>query len=219
MQPLISVITPSYNQGKFIELTIRSVIEQNYENIEYVIIDGASEDETVSVLQKYKNHPRIKKIISEKDKGQADALLKGFENAKGDILCWLNSDDMFAPGSLNKIARIFSLNSDVDVVVGNLIVIDGEGREVGMWPRRIMSNSDWLSLPQAIGQPATFFTRRAYDLVGGLDSRFEYSMDYDLFMKFGLRGLKFHYINDVLSYFRVHDESKTMALPYRLWKD
>ncbi len=219
MFPLISVITTSYNQGKFIEFTIKSVIDQSYQNIEYVIIDGASEDETISVLQKYKYHPRIKKIISEKDQGQTDALIKGFNIASGDILCWLNSDDMFIPGSLDKIAEIFSHNSEIDVIVGNLVVVDREGIEVGMWPRRKMSNLDWLSLPQAIGQPATFFTRRAYDLVGGLDPQFEYSMDYDLFMKFGLYGLKFYYINDVLSYFRVHDESKTMALPHKQWRD
>ena len=219
MLPLISVITPSYNQGKFIELTIRSVIEQNYKKIEYIIVDGASDDETISVLQKYRNHPRIKNIISEKDKGQTDALIKGFNNTSGDILCWLNSDDMFVPGSLAKIAELFSLDSDIDVIVGNLMVVDSEGKEVGMWPRRFMSNSDWLSLPQAIGQPATFFTRRAFDTVGGLDPQFEYSMDYDLFMRFGIYGLKFRYIDDVLSYFRVHEESKTMMLPYKLWKD
>jgi glycosyltransferase involved in cell wall biosynthesis len=215
----ISVVTPSYNQGKFIDSAIRSIISQDYSNLQYVICDGASNDETLQVLNTYRTHERIENIVSEKDKGQVDALIKGFQSVNGDILCWVNSDDMLAPHALNTVNTLFTSNPDIDVVVGNLMVIDADGKELGMWPRKMMQNKDWFSLPQAIGQPATFFSRKAYDAVGGINPEYHYSMDYDLFMKMGLRGFKFHYTDDILAYFRVHQDSKSMALPHKLWKE
>ena len=219
MLPKISIITPSYNQGDFVEATIHSIIDQDYENLEYIIVDGASKDKTKEILQKYLGHPSITEIISEKDKGQTDALLKGFRIATGDIFGWINSDDLLAPHALPQVADLYDRDPSIDILVGNLVVIDSAGREVGLWPRKKMTNADWRNLPQAIGQPCTFFTRQAYEKVGGLNSNLEYSMDYDLFMKFGLQNCRFHYVDEILAFFRVHDSSKTMALPYRQWKE
>ena len=215
--PKISIVTPSYNQAGYIEDNIRSIIEQNYDNVEYIIVDGLSTDGTIDILNKYKNNDRISKIIIEKDNGQTDALIKGFNHCTGNIYGWINSDDMLEPNALSIIAQQFKENANIDILVGNLMVIEADGKEVGIWPRKQMNNEDWQNMTQGIGQPSVFFTSSAYKAIGGLSPDLEYSMDYDLFMRFGIGNYQFRYINNVLARFRVHSESKSFALPYKQW--
>jgi glycosyltransferase involved in cell wall biosynthesis len=220
--PLISIVTPSFNQGCFIEETIKSIISQNYNNFEYIIVDGASKDNTIDVLERYNGHNKIKNIIIEKDNGQTDALIKGFNLCSGKIFGWVNSDDMLTKNALEIVANNFINRAHIDILVGNVMWINKTGQEIGVWPRKILSNDDWYHMPQVNGQPSTFFTKRVFDEVGGLDRTLDYSMDYDLFMRFATHGCNFCYIDDILSYFRVHDNSKTtqtISLPYKQWKE
>lgn len=214
-KPKISIVTPSYNQGKFIEKTILSIISQNYSNLEYIIVDGASTDKTKQILAKYARHPRIKRIISEHDNGQTDALIKGFKECTGDILGWINSDDLLGENVLATVAQTFRDHPRADVVVGKLEIINSRGKHIKICQRKEMSRRDWLTTTMFIQQPCTFFTKRVYDGVGGLDPKLEYAMDYDLFLKFVLSDKRFYYINDVLASFRLHDSSKTVALPWK----
>lgn len=217
--PKITVITPSYNQGKFIRETILSIIEQNYSNLEYIIVDGNSTDETIDILNSFKNDKRITKIIVEKDKGQVDALLKGFKMATGDIFGWINSDDKLEEGALSKVATKFITDHNVQILVGLQRNIDENGRSLGIAKRKIMSNKDWLRMPMSINQPPTFFKSEVYRSVGGLNPILEYSMDYDLFMRFAKNNYKWKYIDEVLAQFRYHSNSKTVSLPNRQWKE
>jgi len=217
--PKITIITPSYNQGKFIEETILSIIEQNYPNLEYIIIDGNSTDGTIDILNSFKNDKRITKIIVEKDKGQVDALVKGFKMSTGDILGWINSDDKLEDGALGKVANEFITDPDVQVLVGLQRNIDENGRSLGIAKRKIMTNKDWMKIPMAINQPPTFFKAEAYKSVGGLNPSLEYSMDYDLFMRFAKNNFKWKYVDEVFAQFRYHSNSKSVALPHRQWKE
>jgi glycosyltransferase involved in cell wall biosynthesis len=129
--PKVSIITPSYNQGRFLESTIRSVIGQDYPNIEYIIVDGGSKDESVEVIKKYSD--RLAWWVSEKDKGHADALNKGFAHASGEILAWLNSDDTYHPGAVSQAVEILKAHPEVGMVYANANLIDEEGRVVGQF--------------------------------------------------------------------------------------
>jgi len=217
--PKISIITPSYNQGKFVKETILSIIDQNYPNLEYIIMDGNSTDETIDVLNSFKNNKHITKIIVEKDKGQVDALVKGFKMATGDILGWINSDDKLEDGALNKIANKFMTDPNLQILVGLQRNIDENGKSLGIAKRKIMLNEDWLRMPMSINQPPTFFRSEVYKSIGGINPNLEYSMDHDLFMRFAKNKYNWAYIDEVLAQFRYHSNSKTVALPHRQWKE
>lgn len=215
--PKISIVTPSYNQGQFLEETILSIINQDYPNLEYIIVDGASTDNTPDILERYAHHPRITRMISEKDKGQIDALIKGFSLCTGDILDWINSDDLLEPGALSIVAQHFRANPEIDVLVGHQFVIDENGKQYGISRRVKVTREDWLKRHPGIQQPCTFFTASAYKAVGGLNPDLEYSMDYDIFLKFAVGGFKFAYIEPVLARTRYHDSAKSITLPYKLF--
>ena len=161
----------------------------------------------------------LTKIISEKDKGQTDALVKGFNLCTGDIYGWINSDDMLTEGALSTVAQHFIHNPEIDILVGKQISVDEKGKRYGVQYRRCMNQKDWRERTQLIGQPCTFFKASAYKAVGGLNPQLEYSMDYDLFIKFAINGFKYFYIEPVLALFRFHTTSKTVALPYKLWRE
>lgn len=218
-QPKISIVMPSFNQAHFIEEAIESVLQQDYPNFELIVVDGLSTDGTIEKLKQYEGHPQIAKIIIEKDKGQSDALAKGFKLCTGQILAWLNSDDVYAPGAFQHIASLFEQHQDCHVINGELNVIDEKSEWVSLWPRRTIKEHQWMHFPQPIGQPSTFFTSEIYRKVGGVNAVLRYAMDYDLFFRFVLAGANFHYTNNVLANFRVHDSSKTMSLPYKFWKE
>ena len=215
----ISVVMPSYNQALFIEDSIKSILSQSYINFEVIIVDGFSTDGTIEILKKYEKNEKIKKIIIEKDHGQADALCKGFKYCTGDILCWLNSDDLYEVNAFKRVVEMFRQNPCIDVLNGELEVIDERSNWVAMWPRKIITNQQWMHYPQTIGQPSTFFTSKIYRKVGGINPNYNYAMDYDLFLRFAIANARFEYVNHSLAKFRVHNHSKTMALPYKFWKE
>jgi glycosyltransferase involved in cell wall biosynthesis len=205
--PKISIITPSYNQGTFLEKTIRSVLLQNYPNLEYIIIDGGSTDNSVDIIKKYE--AKIHHWVSEKDRGQSDALNKGFERATGTIVAWINSDDYFEKGALINVARAF-MNSDADVVNGNCIMVRSNGStyldksgEVTLF--RLLQHWNLYFCPP---QPSIFFKKELLDKVGRLDVKLNYSMDLELWIRMSIYG-KFLYIDQNLSYYVLHDSSKS----------
>lgn len=210
--PKISVITPSFNQGNFIAETIDSVLSQGYKNLEYWIIDGGSTDDTISVLKRYG-----KKIqwMSKKDKGQTDAINKGMEKVSGDIVTYLNSDDILLPGSIEKIADFFSVNPDIFWITGKCKIIDEKGNEIrklvtlykNFW-LKYSRNPIFLSILNFISQPATFWRAEVIKSVGLFDASLYYTMDYDYWLRMS-RIYKLGFIDDYLASFRFHDKSKS----------
>jgi glycosyltransferase involved in cell wall biosynthesis len=179
--PLISVVTPSFNQAAFIEDTLRSVLAQDYPNTEYMVIDGGSTDGSVAIIRRYAS--RISYWVSEMDRGQAHAINKGFERARGDILAWLNSDDTYLPGALSSVAACFAERPDVDLVYGDYVYIDPEGRT--LLRRRLFDSMSYETLlyHDYLGQPAVFFRRSLLDKVGPVDEQLYYHMDWELFLR------------------------------------
>jgi len=212
--PKVSVVIPSYNQGLFIESTIISIINQNYKNIELIIIDACSTDSTVQILNKYNDF--ITYWVSERDNGQSDAIKKGFNIATGEIFAWLNSDDKYY--SENTISEIvdFFLKTKADVVYGNMYIMDIDENIVA---KRYLTTflpafirKSYFCGGFGIYQPSTFWRSDLYRNVDGVESNFRFCMDNDLFNKFVQFGAKFLFIDKFISVFRVHDLSKTSNL-------
>jgi len=208
--PKISVVTPSYNQGQFLERTILSVLNQNYPNLEYIIIDGGSTDRSVKIIKKYEKC--ISYWISEKDKGQADAIKKGFQKSTGEILCWLNSDDIYLPGILSAVAEAFGNDSTVDLVYGNGYYVDSDDQILGE-VRFTSFHFPTLLHSASMMQAATFWKRSVYYKVGGINEIYEFSMDYDLLLRITQSGKPKH-LRQYLSCFRVHDNQKTNTIAH-----
>jgi glycosyltransferase involved in cell wall biosynthesis len=205
--PWISMVTPSLNQGEYIRQTIDSVLEQDYPRLQYFIQDGGSADGTQKILEQYRS--RVTGVISEPDGGQADAINRGFRRASGEIMAWLNADDMLLPGALFSVTRFFATHPDVDVVYGNRIIIDGQGQEVGRWvlPPHDKEVLWWVDY---IPQETVFWRRRIWDKVGGqVDSSFDFALDWDLLLRFQAAGAKFVRLPLFLGAFRAHDRQKT----------
>jgi len=202
VKPKISIITPSYNQGLFIRDTIISVLDQNYENFEHIIIDGGSTDNTVEILKEY---PHLK-WISEKDKGPANAINKGYKLATGEITTWLNSDDYFEKNIFNKISNIFVNNSDVRIICGMIKNINLQGEVVYFKDLSLPFSYDYLLNISAdiVKQPATFYKRDLFNDVNGLDESLKLVFDYDLFIKMLAKSTPF-LINEVFAYQRDYD--------------
>jgi len=212
--PKISIVTPSFNQGLYIEDTIRSVVEQNYPLIEYIVIDGGSNDQSVDIINKYRD--RIFYFISEKDTGQSEAINKGFRKATGEIIAWLNSDDMYFPYTLNTVAEIFEKNKEVDLIYGDVehFYEDG-GKEY--YSVSCFEAVDFLSRV-SVHQPSVFWRKKILDNAGLLDEKLQYLMDYDLWMRifFNYNTLK---VDKLLSRFRIHKNAKTSNNPPGLYYD
>ena len=204
--PRISVITPSFNQASYIEQTIKSVLDQNYPNFEHIIIDGGSTDGTINILKKY---PHLN-WVSEKDRGQSDALNKGFNLANGEIVAWINSDDWYEPGTFIEAARFFEENECKNVVMGNCNLVDEDGK---IFDRVINYERGFEELrnykvPRSIPtQPAIFFRKKILEEVGLLDLNLRYTMDYDLWMRFSKKDHFFH-INRTFANYRFHKDAK-----------
>lgn len=211
MNTRISIITPSFNQGHFIEETITSVLEQNYPNLEYIIMDGGSTDNTVEVIKKYERY--ITHWESVKDKGQSDAINKGFYKATGEIINWLNSDDYYEKDSLHKVADAFTQK--------NINVFGGRSRVFGNGDTYLSNGTDVYAhnIDKTIGwaridQPETFFRHSVLKEIGYLNDVLHFTMDKEMWMryllKFGLAGI--HKTNDLLVHYRLHETSKTVSL-------
>jgi glycosyltransferase involved in cell wall biosynthesis len=208
--PLISIVTPSYNQGRFLEKTIRSVLDQNYPRLEYAIQDGGSQDDTQQVLDRYRD--RLAHVESRKDRGQANAINLGFAHAtQGEIMAYLNSDDLLLPGSLNYVAAYFAAHPDVDVVYGHRVIVDWIGKEIGRWvlPRHSDRMLIWADY---VPQETLFWRRSIWEKAGGkIDESFQFALDWDLLLRFRAAGAKFVRLPRFLGAFRVHDTQKTSA--------
>ncbi|MEL7667809.1 MAG: glycosyltransferase family 2 protein [Actinomycetota bacterium] len=204
--PRISVVTPSFNQARYLRETLESVLSQGYPNLEYIVIDGGSTDGSVEILEEYS--PRLDYWISEEDEGQTDALVKGFAHASGDILCWVNSDDQLEPGSLQYVADTFSSDPKLEFLWGDCRWVDDESRV--LYTRREVRFVRWLWLYgyNYIPQPAAFWTRELYERVGGLDRSVRVAMDTDLFARMS-RVARLAKVHRVLARFRVHTLQRT----------
>lgn len=211
--PKISIITPSYNQGKFIGETIDSVLSQNYKNLEYIVIDGGSTDKTIKILKSYGSEI---KWISKKDRGQAHAINKGLKQATGDILCYLNSDDLLVKNSLNIVAKEFN-KDNTNWLIGDYQIIDQKGSRIRnqsfieSYKRFLLKHYSPSLLKIAnnfIPQPSTFWSRDAFEKVGIFNQNLKYTMDYDYWLRMSA-FFKPTIITNKLSKFRLHDNSKS----------
>lgn len=205
--PRIALVTPSFNQGRFLKATLRSVLDQHYPRLEYVVQDGGSADETPGILAEY--GPRLTHCTSAPDRGQAHAINLGFAHTRGEIMAYLNSDDLLLPGALSYVAEFFARHPEVDVVYGNRILIDAVGNELGRWVMPAHDN-EVLSWADYVPQETLFWRRRIWDRVGGgLDESFQFAMDWDLLLRFRDAGARFARLPRFLGAFRVHSTQKT----------
>ncbi len=209
-----SIITVSYNQSEFIRQNIESVLAQDYPNFEHIIIDGGSTDGTVEILKEY---PHLN-WVSEKDKGQSDGLNKGFRKAQGDIIAWINSDDMLYAGALKKINAFFETNPDKSVVTGNQVIIDRQGDELRVISAERFTYGHLLNERSSVMQNSTFFRRRVLIDVGYLDESFHYTMDHELFVRIAKKYESF-IINENLACFRIWGGSKTATSQIKFFKE
>lgn len=203
--PRISIITPSFNQGDFIEATVRSVINQRYLNLEYIMMDGGSTDDTLLKLQPYIE--RFSHFESGPDGGQSAAIAKGFSLASGEIMGFLNSDDVLLPGALNFVADFFNRHPKVDLIYSHRCIIDKTGNVTGHWILPKHSNflmKRWDLIPQE----TCFWRRKLFEKHGNVNPGFRFAMDYDLFVRY-MRSGHFRRVNRFLAAFRVHSNSKT----------
>lgn len=210
--PRISVITPSYNQAAFLEATIRSVLLQEYPNLEYIVIDGGSTDGSVDIIKKY--GPWIDRWVSEPDRGQSHAINKGFEHASGAILGWLNSDDMYLPGALSHVARCFVEQTEADVLVGEAQKVREDGTVVYTASAPELSFDSFLHWRDGAAgthnflQPACFFSRKSWKTCGPLREDLHYCMDVDLWLKM-VQQFEFVSTERRLAIAKAHDQAKT----------
>lgn len=205
--PTISLVTPSFNQGRFLERTLYSVVSQNYPALEYVVQDGGSADETLEVLRRYEGS--LTHWASEPDGGQADAINRGFMDTSGEIMAYVNSDDLLLPGSLAYVAGYFAAHPDVDVVYGNRLIIDEHDVQVGMWvlPRH---DDEELALVDFVPQETLFWRRAAWEAAGGqIDASLRFALDWDLLLRLRDCGAKMVRLPRFLGAFRAHEEQKT----------
>jgi glycosyltransferase involved in cell wall biosynthesis len=205
---LVSIVTPSYNQARFIEETIRSVLEQDYPHIEYIVVDGGSTDGSVDIIRRYAD--RLAWWVSERDQGQTDAINKGFAQASGEVLAWLNSDDTYLPGAISEVVAFLRDHPEVGMVYGDANLVDENGQVLGRFPAR---QTDYRQLRRGsvhIPQQASFFRAELWRRVGPLDPTFYFAMDYDLWVRLAkITPLRYH--SRLWANFRLHGQGKTLA--------
>lgn len=218
---MISVVTPSYNQGQFLAQTIESVLSQEGEfSLDYIVVDGGSADNSVEVIRRYETllaegkwPVRCRAIrfrwMSERDRGQTDAIVKGFRLAQGEVFAWLNSDDTYLPGALRLAVEYLAAHPAVGMVHGKTSFTDAGGNAVG---EVATGPTDYAGLAplNLVCQPAAFFRKSVWDAVGGLDVGLSYTMDHDLWIRMA-KVTQFGYIGVVLATYRLHGESKTVS--------
>jgi glycosyltransferase involved in cell wall biosynthesis len=214
--PLVSIITPSFNQARFLETTIRSVLEQSYPNLEYIIVDGGSTDGSREIIERYAD--RLAWWVSERDQGQTDAINKGFARARGEILAWLNSDDTYQPQAIADAVAFLQARPEVGMVYGDANLIDESGLVIGKFPAR---QTDYRRLKRGyvhIPQQAAFFRASIWRQVGPLDPTFYFAMDYDLWVRIARLALV-QYEPHWWANFRLHDTGKSVVADDRCWPE
>jgi glycosyltransferase involved in cell wall biosynthesis len=201
----ISIVTPSFNQGNYLEATLRSVLDQNYADLELIVIDGGSTDQSLEIIRRYA--PRLSYWESQKDRGQSHALNKGFAQVHGEVWSWLNSDDLLEPKTLERVASVFADNPDAGVVYGDCVYVAEDGETVlEKFPAEPYSRLRHLAR-RFIAQPSCFF--RTSVVRPSVREDLHYCMDYELWLRLGERGVKFLYVPEVFSRYRLHPDSKS----------
>ena len=206
--PKITIVTPSFNQGMFLEETIRSVLLQGYPNLEYIVIDGGSTDDSVEIIQRYQD--QLAYWISEPDSGQCHALNKGFSLATGDWLAWLNSDDIYLPGALWAVARAIRDHEDCHWIVGRVDVVDTNLNTISVF-EPFCHTDNWLDFictkrknGTSLPQPGSFWSKNAWDVAGQLDETLHYAMDHDFWGRLAYHGFRPICLQQTLALFRLH---------------
>jgi glycosyltransferase involved in cell wall biosynthesis len=215
-QPLVSIVTPSFNQAPYLEAAISSVIDQEYPNIEYILIDGGSTDDSVDIIKTHSG--KFAYWISEPDRGQTDAINKGFAHATGKYLAWLNADDRLRPNAVSEAVQFLEAHADAGMVYGDAEYIDSRGRVVGNFPA---AQTDYRALRRGyvhIPQQAAFWRRDLWAQVSPLDTSFTFAMDYDLWVRLA-KISKLQYLTRLWAQFRLHSDSKTLQNDQRAWDE
>ena len=215
-KPKVSIITPSFNQARFLEQTMRSVLEQDYPNIEYIVIDGGSSDGSLEIIQKYAD--RLAYWQSQKDKGQTDAINQGFARATGEILAWLNSDDILYPGAVSAAVRQLHTHPEVGMVYSNCQWINADGKVIGNFPAAQTNLKKLRRGYVHIPQQTSFFRTELWRKVGPLDDSFYFAMDYDLWTRLATHS-PLLYVPELWAAFRLHEGAKSIAADDRCWPE
>ena len=214
--PKVSIVTPSFNQARFLEATMRSVLTQDYPSVEYIVIDGASTDGSVEIIKKYTD--QLTEWVSEPDRGQTDAINKGFARATGEIMAWLNSDDTYEPGAISAAVAFLQIHPEIGLVYGDTNFINAEGKIIGKF------NAQQTSLKRLhrggvyIPQQAAFWRAALWHQVGPLDPSFYFAMDYDLWVRLA-QVTEIRYTPQLWANFRLHGDAKTIAADERCWPE
>ena len=214
--PLVSIVTPSFNQARYLEATIQSVLSQNYPRLEYIIVDGGSTDGSVEIIKRYES--KLAWWVSEKDQGQTDAINKGFAHAKGNFLAWINSDDTYEPNAISSAVKFLQQHPEVGLVYGDANYINEDGRIIGRFPA---AQTDLIRLRRGyvhIPQQAAFFRADLWRAVEPLDPSFYFAMDYDLWVRLAARS-QVKYIPQTWANFRLHTSGKTIRADDRCWPE
>jgi glycosyltransferase involved in cell wall biosynthesis len=202
----ISIVTPSLNQGKFIEQAIMSVMNQDHDDIEHIVMDGGSTDETISTLKKYTHL----QWVSERDSGQSNAINKGFKKATGEILAWLNSDDYYENNVFGSIVEYFQRHPECMILYGDITFVDRDGIPLSVFAGRTITYEMLIRRPDLLRQPSFFWRRSVWNELGGVDENLHLVMDFDFFLRAAAR-FGFHHINRNLSHFRYYGGGKSLS--------
>lgn len=213
-RPLVSIVTPTYNMGRYLEETIRSVLSQDYPNIEYIVMDAGSTDETLAILKKYGDRLVF---YSGPDEGTADAINKGFERSRGSVFAYLNADDIYLPGAISTAMRTFDSEPDAGVVYGDANWVDERGDFLAPYPVRPY-DAELFSQECFISQPAAFIRREVFEVAGRMDPSLQYAYDYDLWIR-ASRLYPMRKIDAVLATSRMHKENKTVGQRRRVLRE
>ncbi len=205
--PLVSIVTPSFQSGGFIERTIESVLSQSYPRIEYIVMDGGSTDGTLEILDRY--HGRLQ-YVSAPDGGAADAINRGFKQSRGSIFAWLSADDLYFPGAIENVVRQFANSPDVGVIYGEGVWIDEDDNEIGRYPTAAPYHEGIFECECGICQPSAFMRRDTFEAAGMLQRDLHFAFDYDLWIRIA-RVRRFQAISSVLAASRMHRKNKTLG--------